>query len=55
VKDINRLLTKNPVEALENSVPYTSFERVDLSTGRAEIHGTVELLKLEKLQKELSS
>lgn len=43
--DINRLLSRNQIEALENAVPRTGFTEIILETGHALISGVVELVK----------
>lgn len=48
--DINRMLARNQIEALENAKPQTGFSEIVLETGHAIISGKVFLVKTEAKQ-----
>lgn len=42
-EDINRMLQRNPIEVLENRMPETKLQDIELSEGAVEVRGIIEL------------
>ena len=53
--DINNLMTRNRIEALENLTPHTFLEEIDLGDGRVDVMGYVKLVPCEPEKKKDSN
>lgn len=47
-EDINNLLQRNQIEVIENNIPSTKLQDIDLKDGAVEVRGIIELLPVPK-------